>query len=57
LRGWIEDTLLGAHATQRDYYNPQFVRSLVAEHMAGADYAIRLGALLSLELWHRQFID
>ena len=57
LRPWVEGTLLNPAALGRGYFNPDYVRKLVAEHMAGADHAIRLGAFLSLELWHRQFID
>lgn len=57
LRDWIEDTLLNSRALDRGYFNPDYVRQLVAEHMAGTDHAVRLGALMSVELWHRQFID
>jgi asparagine synthase (glutamine-hydrolysing) len=57
LRPWVEQTLLSPAALERGYFNPDYLRNLVAEHMAGANYAVRLGALLSLELWHRQFID
>jgi len=57
LKTWVEDTLLSQRALQRPYYNPDYVRSLVAEHMAGSNHAVKLGALLSLELWHRQFLD
>jgi asparagine synthase (glutamine-hydrolysing) len=57
LRPWIEQTLLNPTALGRGYFNPDYLRRLVAEHMAGADYAVRLGALMSLELWHQQFIS
>lgn len=57
LRGWVEETLLSPKALDRPYYQANYIRELVAEHMAGANHAVKLGALLSLELWHRQFID
>jgi asparagine synthase (glutamine-hydrolysing) len=57
LRQWLQDTLLSPTALDRGYFNPQFMRNLISEHMAGANHASRLGAFLSLELWHRQFID
>jgi hypothetical protein len=57
LRPWVEDTLLSERALGREYFNPDYVRDLVAEHMAGADYARKLGVLLSIELWHRLFLD
>ena len=57
LRPWVEDILLDRHTLGRGYFNPDYVRNLVAEHMAGANHARKLGVLLTLELWHRQFID
>jgi asparagine synthase (glutamine-hydrolysing) len=57
LRPWVESTLLSPAALERGYFNPDYLRNLVSEHMAGANHAIRLGALISVELWHRQFID
>ncbi|HID53940.1 MAG TPA: hypothetical protein EYP41_18120 [Anaerolineae bacterium] len=57
LRGWVEDTLLNDHALQRGYFNPDTVRNLVNEQMNGANHAGRIGALMTLELWHRQFMD
>lgn len=57
LRHWVEDTLLSRRALERGYFKPEAVRQLVADHMAGADHTVRLGALLALELWHQQFLD
>jgi asparagine synthase (glutamine-hydrolysing) len=52
LRPWVEEILLSARALERGYFRPAFIRSLVAEHMAGCDHTRRLGVLLTLELWH-----
>lgn len=57
LRPWVEGMLLSPCALDRGYFRPDFIRNLVAEHMAGDDHSSRLGVLLSLELWHRQYID
>jgi len=57
LRSWVEDILLSQRHLQRGYYNPQAVRQVVADHMAGKNQTVRLGALIAIELWHRQFID
>jgi asparagine synthase (glutamine-hydrolysing) len=57
LRSWVEETLLSPTALDRGYFNPDYLRKIVSEHMAGAKNATRLGAFLSIELWHRQFID
>lgn len=58
LRSWLEDTLLAKRHLERGYYNPDVVRRLVQAHMSGqADHTIKLGAMMSIERWHRQFID
>lgn len=57
LRPWVEEVLLGARLAQRGIFNPATVRRLVDEQMAGAKHAVKLGALLTIELWQRQFVD
>lgn len=57
LRPWLEEILLSPRALERGYFEPTAVHQLVADHMAGADHTVRLGALLAIELWHRQAID
>jgi asparagine synthase (glutamine-hydrolysing) len=57
LHSWVEDILLNKRTLERGYFNAEYVRVLVAEHMAGIDHTLRLGALMSLELWHREFLD
>jgi asparagine synthase (glutamine-hydrolysing) len=54
----LRDTLLDPAAQRRGYFRPQEVARLVAEHQSGKrDHAVRLWALLILELWHRQWVD
>lgn len=57
LRSWVEEILLSEHTLERGYFNPNYIRQLVAEHMAGADHNRKLGMLITLERWHRQFLD
>ncbi len=57
LRPWLEELLLSERALARGYFRPEAVRQLVAEHMTGANHTVRLGALLTIELWHRQLED
>jgi len=57
LRPWVESILLDRRTLERGYFNPDYIRNLVAEHMAGANHARKLGVLLTLELWHRLFLD
>ncbi len=57
LRSWVEDILLSPRHLQRGYYNPDAIRQVVGDHMAGKNQTVRIGALMAIELWHRQFID
>ncbi|OUC07385.1 hypothetical protein RY27_15250, partial [Litorilinea aerophila] len=49
--------LLDERTLSRGYFQPETIRRLVSEQMAGARHAVKLGALISLELWHRQFLE
>lgn len=57
LRGWVESLLLDSHSLDRGFFQPEYIRQVVSEQMAGKDLATHLGALLSLELWLRQYLD
>jgi asparagine synthase (glutamine-hydrolysing) len=57
LKDWAFSILLSPSALQRGYFQPEYIRKLLDEHMSGVNHTTRLGALLSLELWHQQFID
>lgn len=58
LRDWTEGILLDKRTLERGYFQPDYIHNLVTNHMNGTvDKAGQLGALLSIELWHRQMID
>ncbi len=58
LRDFLCDHLLSPTALRRGYFDEQALRRLVGEHLGGErDHGHRLWALLTLEIWHRQFID
>jgi asparagine synthase (glutamine-hydrolysing) len=58
LRELLQDTLLGPTALSRGYYHEATLRRYVEDHLAGRkDRARELWTLLTLELWHRAFID
>jgi asparagine synthase (glutamine-hydrolysing) len=58
LRELVADTLLSPTCLARGYYQPQVLREVVADHLEGRrDRARELWTLLTLELWHRRFID
>ena len=58
LKGLLIRTLLSEKSLNRGYFNPEFIKSIIAQHLeAKADYTQQLWCLLMLELWHRRFID
>ncbi|MAT44684.1 MAG: hypothetical protein CL609_20305 [Anaerolineaceae bacterium] len=57
LRTWVENILLNERHLNRGYLKPQVIKNLVSEHMAGANHTSKLGAMLSVEIWHQQNID
>lgn len=66
VRSWLAgdlrpmvDELLSADAVRaRGLFRPQEVRRLIDDNLSGAeDNALRVWALLSLELWQREYID
>ncbi len=58
LRELLADTLLAPACLGRGYYEPAVLRGYVEDHLAGRrDRGRELWTLLTLELWHRQWID
>ncbi len=58
LQTLARDILLDARATQRSTFNPEAVRRLLDDHVAGKeDHGYRIWTLVMLELWHHQFVD
>lgn len=57
LKPMVENTLLNPVALERGYLKPEKIKQLVADHMAGENFASRIGALLTLEIAHQQLID
>jgi asparagine synthase (glutamine-hydrolysing) len=58
LRSYLRDTLLSREALARGYFHESTLRRLIAEHESGKrDHGHRLWSLLTLEIWHRMFID
>lgn len=54
----IREVLLDRRSLERGYFDPAYVRNLLARHKDGhADNSRRILTLLILELWHRNFVD
>jgi asparagine synthase (glutamine-hydrolysing) len=58
LKRYLHETLLSPGALQRGYFREPTLCRLIREHETGKrDHGHRLWALLTLEIWHRIFID
>jgi asparagine synthase (glutamine-hydrolysing) len=58
LRGTVEEMLSEENIRRRGYFNYSSVRRLIDENLRGReDNSLKLFQLLTLELWHRAFID
>lgn len=58
LNSYLHETLLSREALARGYFHEATLRRLIAEHESGKrDHGHRLWSLLTLEIWHRMFID
>lgn len=58
LKKYIQDILLDPLTLRRGYFNQSYVESILNRHMESkVDNGYKLGTLLMLELWHREFMD
>ena len=58
LKPLLLDTLLSPTCLDRGYLQPATVREYVSDHLEGRrDRGRELWTLLTLELWHQQWID
>ncbi len=58
LVGLLREVLLSDQALARGYFRPEAVRRVIDEHVGRrVDHEQGLWLLLSLELWHRIFVD
>lgn len=53
----LDNFVLGPRALARGYFDPNVVSRYVTEHLAGANHAERLWALINFEIWARIFLD
>lgn len=58
LKDYVREMLLSPQALRRGYFREEILRRLIDEHQNGKrDHGHRLWSLLTLEIWHRVFID
>jgi asparagine synthase (glutamine-hydrolysing) len=58
LKGFVEDVLTDPRTRNRGYFDDRAVAALLAEsHSTQADLSAEIFSLVTMELWHREFID
>jgi len=54
----VRDILLDQRSLSRGYFRPEYIRRVLERHRAGSeDLSRRIFSLLTLELWHRKYVD
>ena len=55
---YIQEILLDARSLERGYFRPDYIRSMLEEHVRGrVNHRLLIWSLLSFEWWNRLFID
>ncbi len=57
LRDWVRDILLDSKTLSRGYFKKACIESLISKDIQLKDYHKEILSLVSLELWHRSFVD
>ena len=57
MRNWVNDVLCDRRTTNRGYFAAPAVRDLLARNERTMGYSKEVFSLLTLELWHRTFLD
>jgi len=57
LRSWVHDVLFDRTTTNRSYFSVPAVRELLARDEASSGYSKEIFSLVTLELWHRTFVE
>jgi asparagine synthase (glutamine-hydrolysing) len=57
LKDAVSSILLDSRATKRGYFRRPAVEQLIKSNSNGHDYSKEIFSLVTLELWHRMFVD
>jgi len=57
LRSWVHDVLFDREATNRGYFSASALREMLARDEATGGYSTEIFSLVTLELWHRTFLE
>jgi asparagine synthase (glutamine-hydrolysing) len=57
LKDWVRDVLLDSESLSRGYFNKSCLEHLIDQDLRFHSYPKEILSLVSLELWHRAFLD
>jgi asparagine synthase (glutamine-hydrolysing) len=57
LSGYVNDVLLDSRTVTRGYFKRRSIENLIQKHAVSGGYSKEILSLLSLELWHRAFLN
>jgi asparagine synthase (glutamine-hydrolysing) len=57
LKDFVSNTLLDPQVSQRGYFSARAVQRLIEKNSVAGGYGKEVFSLLTLELWHKQFVD
>ena len=57
LKDWIQDLLLDRRTLERGYFNRKCIERIIQEDLQYQNHPKEVLSLVSLELWHRVFVD
>ena len=58
LKDFVTSTLLSKKATERGFFNPEFIKEIINQHLSRKqNNTLKLGTLITFELWNQLFID
>jgi asparagine synthase (glutamine-hydrolysing) len=57
LSDFVQDVLADSRTRGRGYFDPRALATLLNRSRSGADLSAEVFSLVTLELWHREFID
>lgn len=57
MKSWVHDVLFDRRTLNRGYFNRSSIQDLIKRNQTSGGYSKEVFSLLTLELWHREFVD
>jgi hypothetical protein len=56
LKDWMIQILMDSSFIRAGYFRPEFVENLINAQLTGENHAGRIGALITIALWHKLYV-